>query len=419
MLTMQNVYEITAFGADPAGRENTAPIQAAIDACHRAGGGVVSVPAGVFTTGTLELKSNCTLYLGNGSVLKGAESMDAYPDTGLFHNEMGSVKSLLFAHDAENIQIAGSGAIDFSGDSFMDFSRMRSGGNERPQDLTPEEREETVCETGDRPNQMVFFERCRRIGIRGVKFTNAACWTLSFSNSRDIMISGIAIRNHRRVPNNDGIHITASSDVIVSDCSLSCGDDCIAISCITNDEGVSENIAVQNCNLQSSSAALRIGFQTGTVRRVVANNLNISDSNRGILIFSGRGSRVQGIALTNIVMQTAIKLGAWWGNGEPFVICADRGGYIGDVLLSHFAADCENSGVITGLDGVVENVRLRDGFIHLRDTEKRRKRGYVHRLSPAADIESSRDTMAPVCVYGGEKITLGDVDADVRFYGKE
>src|SRR5690242_3490229 len=54
-----NIFNIRDFGAKGDGKSlDTAAIQAAIDACHRDQGGTVMVPAGVFLTGTLELKSN-------------------------------------------------------------------------------------------------------------------------------------------------------------------------------------------------------------------------------------------------------------------------------------------------------------------------------------------------------------------------
>src|SRR5437879_2480071 len=50
------VYNIRDFGAKGDGATlDTAALQAAVDACHRDGGGTVLVPAGVFHIGTVEL----------------------------------------------------------------------------------------------------------------------------------------------------------------------------------------------------------------------------------------------------------------------------------------------------------------------------------------------------------------------------
>ena len=67
------VYNIRDFGAKGDGATlDTAAVQAAIDACTRDGGGTVLVPAGVFHVGSLELKSNVTLYLVASATLLGS-----------------------------------------------------------------------------------------------------------------------------------------------------------------------------------------------------------------------------------------------------------------------------------------------------------------------------------------------------------
>ena len=73
------MFNIVNFGAIPDGKTiNTAQIQAAIDACHAAGGGQVVVPAGVFKTGTLWLRSNVELYLCAGAYLEGSRDPEDY-----------------------------------------------------------------------------------------------------------------------------------------------------------------------------------------------------------------------------------------------------------------------------------------------------------------------------------------------------
>lgn len=52
-------FKITDFGAVPGGEvDNTKAIAAAIDACNKAGGGRVVVPAGIWLTGPVHFKSN-------------------------------------------------------------------------------------------------------------------------------------------------------------------------------------------------------------------------------------------------------------------------------------------------------------------------------------------------------------------------
>ena len=58
---------------------NTKAIQASIDAIHAKGGGVVEVPAGLWHTGPIVLKSNVNLYLASGATLLFSADFDQYP----------------------------------------------------------------------------------------------------------------------------------------------------------------------------------------------------------------------------------------------------------------------------------------------------------------------------------------------------
>jgi hypothetical protein len=72
------VFDITKYGAVGDGKTlNTRAIQAAIDACGP--GGVVRIPAGVFLSGALFLKSEMTLHLDEGAVLLGSSDTKDYP----------------------------------------------------------------------------------------------------------------------------------------------------------------------------------------------------------------------------------------------------------------------------------------------------------------------------------------------------
>ena len=96
--------DITDRGAVPGGKVLcTAEIQRAIDDCNASGGGRVTVPPGVFLTGTIWLRDNVELHLGHGSVLKASADMndynalDAYPQNYGCDAEMWVGKHLIIA----------------------------------------------------------------------------------------------------------------------------------------------------------------------------------------------------------------------------------------------------------------------------------------------------------------------------------
>src|SRR5919109_730282 len=64
-------FIITDYGAVAGAQADcTEAIRKAIAACNSAGGGRVVVPAGVFLTGAVHLKSNVNLHISEGATLK-------------------------------------------------------------------------------------------------------------------------------------------------------------------------------------------------------------------------------------------------------------------------------------------------------------------------------------------------------------
>ena len=66
-------FDVRGFGALGDGKAlDTAALQGAIDACHRAGGGTVRIPPGTYLTKPIALRSFVTLHLEAGSTILGS-----------------------------------------------------------------------------------------------------------------------------------------------------------------------------------------------------------------------------------------------------------------------------------------------------------------------------------------------------------
>jgi polygalacturonase len=360
------IYDITAFGAKPeSGKLQTDAIQRAADHCHDSGGGTVNIPPGTFPTGTIRLYSNTILHLEPGAVLQGPDSFDGYPGIPFGWDLYPSTHSLIYAMDAENISITGGGTIDFNGKVFVDWHNLCTGLPEDKQSqLTPKLRESchyTMPPRDKRPNRLIFFHNCRNVELSGISLQDAPTWGVVFSSCRQVRVCNVNIANHLQVPNSDGIHCCGCSDVVITGCVITAGDDCIAITGIADASRISERIIISDCILRSASAAVRIGFQAGKIRNVMLHHLIIHDSNRGIAVFAGKGGWIEDLALIDLQLATRIYAGPWWGKGEPLVICASDGGRINGVFAGNITARAENSIVISG----GENITLKDWNITL------------------------------------------------------
>src|SRR5262249_48094843 len=96
---------------------DTAAIQGAVDDCARQDGGVVTLPAGVYLTAPVRLRSNVTLNLERDAVLLGSPNIeDRVLD--------GRAAGVLFANGARNVTITGQGTLDGNYRHFFDLDRV-------------------------------------------------------------------------------------------------------------------------------------------------------------------------------------------------------------------------------------------------------------------------------------------------------
>jgi len=340
---------------------NTAAIQAALDDCAGKGGGTVLVPAGVWLTGSVALKSRVTLRLEAGAVLRGSSNIDDYPTNGFKHLEMGDTRSLLWALHQSDISICGEGTIQLVDRPFFAWDRLRTGLPPGKDALLQDwQRRQCVVTAGNRPNQPVFFHDCRHLRLEGVTIRNSPCWTITCSCCEDIQVHGIRIDNNLQVPNNDGIHFSGSKNIVVSDCIIRGGDDSLAFTGITDPDSVCERITVANCILTSRSAGVRLGHLSGKVRDVAISNLVMKDCSRGFAIQAGDHGWVENVTIDNVVMETRMFAGAWWGKGEPLVISAanSASAHIRGISVSHVRARAENSILVVGQNRNVSDIVL-------------------------------------------------------------
>jgi Glycosyl hydrolases family 28 len=238
---------ITDFGAKSDGTTiNTEAIQKAIDQTAVKGGRVV-VPQGEFLSGTIYLKSNVTLYIQKGGMLKGSPNLKDYPENtpsvkGMkphraFWKSMPS-KALVYADNVDNIGLMGEGIIDGNGRS--------------PAFLTKD----------DDPNRpkLIFVVNCRKVRVENLRFQNTAFWLQHYFACDGVIIKGLNIYNHGN-KNVDGIDID-SKNVVISDCIIDCDDDAI---CFKSDGNfLCENVVVTNCVLSTTCNFIKMGTASYT-----------------------------------------------------------------------------------------------------------------------------------------------------------
>ena len=368
------MIDITKFGAIGDGITlNTTAIQSAINIASETGDKVY-IPNGVFLTGAVSL-NGASLYLESGAVLKASGNIEDYTVWPYYHNEMGDLRALLVNLGYDNVVIEGSGTIDFSGHDFYDMEAWAVPDNSKLP-FTEEQKRECTHPIGVRPAQFLFFHNSKNVIVRGIRIIDAPCWTVTFSECENVKLQGLTIDTDLNIPNDDGIHISACKGVIISDCNISSGDDCIALSCITNWEKTCEDIVITNCILRSCSKAVVVGYQYSIVRNVMISNCIIKDSNRGFCIMcNDDSSLVENVRVTNLFIDTRVRAGNWWGNGEPvFMMAVKQDDNIPSAQHPHHKTECairnvrldgitcigENALGIYGTNGNIREIELRN-----------------------------------------------------------
>lgn len=381
-------YNIVEYGATTdTSKCNTEAINKAIIACNADGGGIVRIPKGIFISGTIKLLSNVTLFLDNGAVLKGSN------DTSNYDKVNGRRYGLIVAKNCKNITIEGKGIIDGNGTYFFDATLPHLGGGGEAKytrqgvDFQNPKYgwQDGPIKYSFRPGMMLVLSKCENVKIKDVTLIDSPEWTTRIANCDNVEISGIFIKSNLLVPNSDGLHFTNSRNVIVSNCDIRCGDDAIIVSGFDDLVGVhgevgkadnssnkignltnySENIVVSNCVLQSRSAGIRIGYGEHHIRNCVFSNIVIYDSNRGIGVFARDTANIENIQFSNIIIQTRLHKGSWWGKGEPIHVSViaqnakNPVGYIKNIQFININMTAE-TGVIVYNDeaGKLDNVQF-------------------------------------------------------------
>lgn len=358
------VFDVRKFGTSGDGvAMDTIPLQAAIDACHAAGGGTVWVPAGNFVIGTIRLKSNVTLSLDYGATLLGSTNMADYPTEGLRAAREGQSECLLYAEDSSNIRLEGLGTIDGRGKPEFFPRRAGPGGRD------------------NRP-RLLRFENCENLVFSGLTYRNPAFWGLHLIDCKHIHFNAVTVRFRNNNFNNDGLDLDGCENVLIENCDIDSGDDAI---CLKSSKNPCRNIVVRGCKISSNTAALKLGTSSkGGFIDVNVSNCHFYDCRMGaIKLQVVDGGRLENVVISRLVMENV---------GNPiFIRLGNRGSTFGE-------------GKDSARVGTLKNVRISDvvAKVVVEDRVKAAQAGYkklkVDGTPGVTDAEKSK--AGPIMITG-------------------
>lgn len=338
-------YNIVDFGAIGNGQAlNTTAFEKAIEACTKAGGGTVVIPAGLWLTGPIQLQSNIALQVQRGAIIQFTSDHSQYPLIKASAKSTSYVPaSPIYGYDLKNIAITGEGIIDGAGDSWRPVKKSKvtsaqwkeitgNGGITSADGSVWWPNKEAMdgesylkkLKAGDekpgadaylpareflRP-YMVYLVNCEQILIEGVTIRNSPKFVFYPNNCTNLTMRYANIFNEWWAQNGDGIDISACKNVVIYKCNVSAGDDgiCMKSSAGKNknpDDFALENVLIAGCNVYHGHGGFVIGSNTdGNMRNVFVTDCNFVGTDIGIRVKSnaGRGGLVKDIYISNISM---------------------------------------------------------------------------------------------------------------------
>lgn len=313
-------FVVTDYGADPGGVvDNTRAFRSAITACHEAGGGRVVVPAGVFLSGPIHLKSRVNLHLDGGATIRFTTNTAAYMPvvfTRFECTELMGYSAPIYAFEQTDIAITGSGTLDGQGAAWHRWIKQW---DEDIRALVKMAKDgvpvsERVFGEGHklRPN-FIQPVRCQNVLIEGVRVINSPMWTLNPVYCTNVTIRGVTVETDG--PNTDGCDPDSCTDVLIKDCVFSNGDDCIAVKSGRDEDGrrvniPCENVVIQDCVFKDGHGGVTMGSETaGGIRNVFAERCHFDSPDLDMAMRfktnPARGGYIENIFLRDCTVKTA------------------------------------------------------------------------------------------------------------------
>lgn len=395
-------FNVKNYGATGKGKKiDSKAIQKAIDACSKAGGGKVLVPAGTYLSATIVLKDNVTLHLEKDALILGTTDYKAYDNLDPFTEGLGIDVgwALLVAIDAKNIALEGEGTIDGQGSALKE-RHIKT-------DTRPEGQR-----WGLRPF-LLRVVRCENVTVKDVTLKFAGAWTSHYFQSRNITIDNVTIRSYG-VAHNDGINIDGCQHVRISDCDIISGDDALCFKTTSSKMGCND-VIITNMKLKSNQAGIKMGTESmAPFENIKISNCHIYDTrNGGIKLFSVDGAHLRNVEISDITMDEVrtpmmFRLGARLNVFRKHEDTKQPVGTFENVIIRNVKAVAADnaqltppSGIlITGIPGhYITNLTLEN--IHIRLLGTGTEEDAKHKVPEAIDQYPEVKTFGPkIPAYG-------------------
>jgi polygalacturonase len=341
-------FNLKDFGGSGDGHSlNTQAFHRAVSAVRSAGGGTLNVPAGNYLTGPIDLCSSINLHLDAGATVQFEATFADYADG----RRPGRYRPMLQVDNQHDVLLSGPGTFNGNGEAWWPEARRfkaQARANHASSDTSP------------RPI-MVAFNHCQRTRIEGLTFTNSAVFNIVQNGCADVTVDGITISNPENSPNTDGIDPKDCQRVLIQNCRIDTGDDCVALG---GSSGLLESdILIQDCTfLHGHGCSIGSGTHSG-VRNVLVRRCTFDGTVTGVRLKSarGRGGLVENIVYEDLKLSrvgTAISISSTYETAttdriapaiKPAALNSSTPQWHNVTVRNLTATDSKSAGLIAGL----------------------------------------------------------------------
>jgi polygalacturonase len=345
----RDTFNIKKYGAVADGLTlNTRSINDAINACSAKGGGVVEIPAGLWITGPIVLKSNVNLHVSRAALVQFTDDKSQFKLVEGNYEGHASMRneSPISGTNVNNIAITGEGIFDGNGGVWRAIGKDRltsnewkdlvaSGGvvsddgkswypsagyvkgNKTPDALTiqPGKTAADYAELKDffRPNMLVLTN-CKKVLLKDATFQNSPNWCLHTLLCEELTLQQVHVRNPWNAQNGDGIDVESCRNVLIEGSTFDAGDDGICVKSGRDEEGrkrgkPTENMVVRNNVVYRAHGGFVIGSEmSGGAKNIFVTDCTFIGTDIGLRFKTtrGRGGIVEDIYIKNIAMKNIV-----------------------------------------------------------------------------------------------------------------
>ncbi len=316
---------LTDFGGKGDGIAlNTEAFDRALSHLARKGGGRLTVPAGIWLTGPIVMRSNTELHLEKDAIILFSSDKSLFPVIPADQGTSGTMRQPpLFAHNISNFAITGSGVIDGNGEYWRPYKRFKVSDAEwkKLQRLNLKQSSlygsDVFYPTLTDPTDSIETKRarlirvtgCERFLIKDVTVQNSPSFHVNIVMSHDFVLNDIMVRCPWNAQNGDGIDLSSCRNALLRGCSVDCGDDAICLKSGIGDtgrrRGPCSDIVIEDCTVFHGHGGFVIGSDNaGGMERIMVRRCRMIDTDTGLRFKSGRdrGGLMTEIYVDSVVM---------------------------------------------------------------------------------------------------------------------